>query len=602
MKANTPTGGGEVAKAIAHALVAGFDRHYRLFREASASAKGRFEAGDWEATQRAVKERIRFYDERVREAVERLRDDFDAGQLDEATWQQAKLHYIGLLVHHKRPELAETFFNSVTTRILDRSYRHNDFMFVRAAVSTEYIESEPPIYRSYYPRGGGLRATFLQVFHDFGWAIPFADLERDVSFVTRALDEHLGGRWAPPEPNHQVQVLSSAFYRNKAAYVVGKVVNGHEETPFAIPILHDADGQLMLDTAVFDADSISILFSLSRAYFMVEMDVPSGFVQFLLTIMPAKPRSEVYTALGLGKQGKTLFIRDLANHLHHSEDLFVEAPGTRGQVMHVFNLPSYPYVFKVIRDRFGPGKSTDRESVKQRFLMVKEVDRVGRMVDAFEFVDLALPQGRFAPELLAQLEELAPSAVQVDGDHLIVKHCYVERRMTPLDVYLEQAAPEQAEHAVREYGDAIRELAIANIFTGDLLWRNFGVTRHGRVVFYDYDEIEHLTDCVFRRIPAPPDPESELSGEVWYGVGSRDIFPEEFETFLLGSPKIREPFLRHHAELLSPEFWQECQRRIAAGEVVDFFPYPQSIRFSNRYGGAGARARDGVAVAAASTR
>ncbi len=405
----------EIAQRIADILIEGFDRHYRLFRESSADAKQRFEIAAWTEAQQAVKERIRFYDDRVRECVERLHDELDAGALDDATWRRAKLYYIGLLVDHRRPELAETFFNSVVTRVLQRTYVHNDFAFVRAAISTEYIESDPPIYRSYYPAETGLRQALLEIFADFGWSRPFADLERDVGFVWQALLEHFGGEWPAREPNYQVQVLGSAFYRNKAAYVIGKIVNGNAETPLAIPVLHDADGRLELDTVLLDSESLSVLFSLSRAYFMVDMDVPSGYVQFLQTLMPAKPRSDLYTVVGLAKQGKTLFFRDLQNHLHHSRDTFVEAPGTRGLVMHVFNLPSYPYVIKVIKDEFGRSKSSDRATVKRKFLMVKEIDRVGRMADTLEFKNLALPRSRFAPELLEQLLSLAPSTVTADG-------------------------------------------------------------------------------------------------------------------------------------------------------------------------------------------
>jgi isocitrate dehydrogenase kinase/phosphatase len=571
----------ELAQRIAGVLVEGFDRHYSLFRETSARAKQRFEEADWAGAQRAVRERIRFYDDRVAECVARLRDELHADELDDETWQQAKLQTIARLVDHKQPELAETFFNSVVTRILHRSYAHNDFIFVRAAIATEDIESDPPIYRSYYPREGGLREALAEVFADFGWARPFADLDHDVDCVMRALLEHLGA-WPRPQPNRQVQVLSSAFYRNKAAYVIGKIVNGHDEIPFVVPVLHEA-GKLVLDTILLDREVLSSLFSLSRSYFMVDMDVPSGTVQFLRTLMPAKPRSELYTALGLSRQGKTLFYRDLLHHLHHSQDLFVEAPGTPGQVMLVFTLPSYPYVFKLIKDVFGHAKHTDRATVRGKFRMAQQVDRVGRMVDAFEFANLALPLDRFDPALLAQLEALAPSVVARDGQSLLVRHCYVERRLTPLNIYLETAGPEQVEHAVREYGDAIRELAIANVFPGDMLWRNFGVNRHGRVVFYDYDEIEYLTDCTFREIPPPPNPEAELSGEPWYPVGPRDVFPEEFASFLLGDPAVREIFLRHHAELLRPEFWRDCQRRVAQGEIVDFFPYPESMRFCRRF-------------------
>lgn len=570
--------GKPIAEAIAAVLIEGFDKHYRLFRETSARAKERFERAAWAEAQRAVQERIRFYDERVRENVERLRTEFDLDALDAAAWREVKLRFIGLLVDHHQPELAETFFNSVITRILRRTYSDNDLIFVRATISTEQIASDPPIYRSYYPGQSDLRDCFGRVFRDFAWAVPFADLERDLD----RLLETVGQPWAHLEPNHQIQVLGSAFYRNKAAYVLGKILNGHRELPFVVPVLHDDDGRLALDAIVLEEERISVLFSLSRAYFMVDMDVPSGYVEFLRTMTPARARADLYTLIGLGKQGKTLFYRDLLQHLHHSEDAFVEAPGVRGQVMLVFTLPSYPYVIKVIKDVFGPGKDTDRATVRAKFELVKHVDRVGRLADTLEFTALALPLDRFSPELLGELRSLAPSMIEVDGDSLVIHHCYVERRMTPLNIYLDRATPEEVEPAVLEYGNAIRDLAIANIFPGDLLWRNFGVTRYGRVVFYDYDEIEYLTDVTFRRIPPPPNPEAELSGEPWYGVARNDVFPEEFATFLLGDVRLRENFLRHHAELLEPEFWQECQRRVRAGEMVDFFPYPESLRFCNR--------------------
>jgi isocitrate dehydrogenase kinase/phosphatase len=560
------------ARRIAAALVDGFDRHYAAFRETSARAKERFERADWAGAQRAVRERVAYYDDRVREGVARIRSEFGAQSFDRATWQEVKREFIPLLVDHKRPELAETFFNSATTRLLDRTYFENDLVFVRAAISTEYIESDPPVHRTYYPAASSLQETLARAFRDFGWTLPFADLDGDVAQVV----ERVGAVYG----NVQLHVLASAFYRNKAAYVVARLVRGKElVTPLVVPVLHDAEGRLALDTVLLDEESIAILFSLSRAYFMVDMDVPSGYVQFLQTLMPRKPRSELYTALGLGKQGKTLFVRDLRQHLHHSQDLFVEAPGTRGKVMHVFNLPSYPFVFKVIKDVFGPGKHTDRTTVMRKFAMVKEVDRVGRLADTIEFKNLALPLDRFAPELLAQLEELAPSSIEVDGDQLIVRHCYVERRLTPLNLFLDGATEEEREHVVREYGDAIRELAIANVFPGDLLWRNFGITTYGRVVFYDYDEIEYVTDCRFRRIPPPPTPEAELADEPWYPVGPLDVFPEEFETFVLAEPGIRELFRGAHGDLLAPDFWHDAQRRIREGEIVDFFPYPEAVRF-----------------------
>ncbi|MGE5490462.1 MAG: bifunctional isocitrate dehydrogenase kinase/phosphatase [Actinomycetota bacterium] len=579
---------GTSAHQIALAMIQGFNKHYTLFRETCREAKTRFEKGDWLGVQRAVRERIPFYDSRVDECVDRLRHDFDAGNIDDTTWQQVKLLYIGLLLNHKQPELAETFFNSVTTRILHRTYFNNHFMFVRPAVSTEYIEADhTPTYRCYYAHNRGLRGTVKQIFQDFEWQREFADLDRDVDYIYQAVGAFLKGM-PQREVNFQIQVLSSAFYRNKAAYVIGKCINGQHEYPFAVPVLHDEDGKLFLDTILLDAWRISLLFSLSRAYFMVDMEAPSGYVQFLRSIMPGKPRSELYTMLGLGKQGKTMFFRDFIYHLHHSEDRFIIAPGIRGMVMLVFTLPSYPYVFKIIKDVFGSSKEMDHATVKRKYMMVKQVDRVGRMADTLEFSNVAFPLDRFTPELLEEMKKLAPSTFEIDGDTVVIKHLYIERRMEPLNIHLEKMERTQnlegLEHAIREYGSAIRELAQANIFPGDMLWKNFGMTRYGRVVFYDYDEIEYMTDCNFRKIPPAPDFETEMSGEVWYAVARNDIFPEEFGTFLLASPTLRKVFMKYHADLLTPVFWQEAQRKIREGHVEDFFPYPQSLRFVNSIG------------------
>ncbi|MDP2109018.1 MAG: bifunctional isocitrate dehydrogenase kinase/phosphatase, partial [Rhodocyclaceae bacterium] len=501
---------------------------------------------------------------------------------------QAKLYYIGLLTDHHQPELAETFFNSVFCKIMHRTYFHNDFIFVRPAISTEYIESDPPCYRCYYPNEVGFRETLKRIFLDFGWQREFADLDRDVEYLRSAVNAYLGVL-PRREVNFQIQVLSAAFYRNKGAYIIGKALNGPVEYPFAVPVLHDAAGRLTLDCILLDAGLIGVLFSLSRAYFMVDMAVPANTIQFLRSIMPHKPRAELYSMLGLGKQGKTAFYRGLISHLHHSADQFIVAPGIRGLVMLVFTLPSYPYVFKVIKDVFGPSKEVDHATVKRKYQLVKQVDRVGRMADTLEFSHVALPKNRFAPDLLAELMQQAPSLLEEDGDDLIIKHLYIERRMEPLNLYLERTEKagraDLLEQAVIEYGNAIRELAIANIFPGDMLWKNFGVTRYGRIVCYDYDEIEYMTDCNFRRIPPAPNEEAEMSGEPWYSVGRNDIFPEEFAFFLLTSPAIRAAFMRHHADLLDAGFWQRAQEQIRNGVICDFFPYPEDLRFCNRYGG-----------------
>ena len=569
------------AFAIAQAIVEGFDRHYQLFSAAARGAKARFEKADWQGQLDAQRDRIAFYDLRVDEAVERLHAQFRASELPRETWQQVKLHAIGLLTDHHQPELAETFFNSVTTKILHRRDFRNDFIFVRPATSTEYIENDEPAatatYRAYYPTRDTLHETCMRVVTNFQLEPEFQDLARDVADVVHAFLRALGD--ARLRANFQVQVLSSLFYRNKGAYVVGKIVNGFGELPFALPILHGDDGLLLIDTALIGEEDLLLLFSFARAYFMVDMGVPSATVQFLRSLMPRKTRSELYSQVGLQKHGKALFYRDLLTHLRHSSDKFRIAPGIKGMVMLVFDLPSFPVVFKIIKDFFPAPKDTSREQVMAKYLLVKQHDRVGRMADTLEFSNVALPRSRFDDELISELQRFCGSLLEDDGQTLVIRHAYIERRMVPLNIYLQEAAPAQIEQVVVEYGNAIKDLVAANIFPGDMLWKNFGVTRHGKVVFYDYDEIEYLTDCNFRRVPEPRNEEEEMSGEVWYTVRPRDVFPETFEPFLLGNPVVRQAFMAEHADLLDAGYWQRQKERILAGYVHDVFPYDPARRF-----------------------
>lgn len=567
------------AAAVAQSILVGFDRHYALFRYNSQQAKARYEAADWHAIRDLASERIEFYDARVSEAVERIGREFGASRLETGNWQQVKRQYVSLLAEHRQPELAETFFNSVCAKVLHRTYFHNDFIFVRPGVATDYLDGKPPSYRAYYPAQAGYERSLRNMFIDLGMACPFVDIERDLARVLAALRAHM------PEAldaaiDCQVHVLRTLFFRNKGAYLIGRYLNDGELLPFAIPILQDARRRLYLDTVLFGTERIETLFNFSRAYFMVDMEVPSAYVRFLKTLMPTKPESEIYTMLGLHKQGKTAFYRDLLAHLNHSDDRFVIAPGIKGLVMGVFTLPSFPYVFKIIKDTRR--KDVSREFVKKQYQLVKVHDRVGRMADTWEYSDVPFPKDRLDPALLKELRETAPSLIEEDGTNIVIRHLYIERRMIPLNLFLEQADDAQREHAIMEYGDAIRQMVAANIFPGDMLYKNFGMTRQGRVVFYDYDEVAYMTDCNFRRIPAPRTPEDEMASEPWYTVGPTDVFPEEFGTFLLGDPRIRSLFMKHHAELLDAAFWQKKQAGIRAGLLEDVFPYPESMRFHHQ--------------------
>ena len=575
------------ASSIARTILDGFDRHYRLFRATSARARERWERADWAAVNEASRARIDMYDQRVGEGVEAVHTALGGVVLEEALWPTIKRSFIGMLHEHMQPELAETFFNSVARRVLDRRYYKNDYIFTRPAISTEHLDGTAPTYRCYYPdasTGSDLCGVFREALLAFELSLPFADLERDVRSMGAAVREMFPDGWER-RPNFQVHVLRSLLFRNKAAFAVGRVVNGLNQFPFVVPLLHDDAGKVDVDTLLLDAMNIARLFSLARAYFFVDMEVPSAFVEFLTTVAPTKPRAELYSMLGLHKQGKTLFFRDLERHLRHSTDTFVLAEGVKGMVMVVFTLPSFPYVFKIIRDWFSPPKDTDRASVEERYRFVKQSDRVGRMSDTLEFRHVAFPRERMDPALVRELESLAPSVLEADGDHVIIHHLYIERRLVPLDLYLQRVDAAKQRDAIDEYGKALKELAGANIFAGDLLLKNFGVTRYGRVVFYDYDELCDLTDCRFRSIPRARHDDDELAEGAWFNVEKGDVFPEQFPTFLFPPGDQRDAFLELHGDLVEAANWRAQQERLTLGVQDDLFTYPENVRFRNRPAG-----------------
>jgi len=542
-----------------------------------------YERAAWRELQALARERIQMYDRRVEEAVAELKSRFPEAEGDESLWTGIKLAYIGLLHEHRQPECAETFYNSVACNVLHRRYYHNDYIFWRPAVATEHLEGEAPSYRCFYPLQTGLRSTLREIGASFNLKNRWEDPERDLRNVVRALRPHFP-KPARAQPDVQIQVLCSLFFRNKAAYVIGRMINAHREIPFAVPVLQNERGEIYLDALLIGEDQLLVLFSFARAYFFVDMEVPAAYISFLRWLMPRKPRTELYMSVGLAKQGKTLFYRDLHYHLKHSTDRFTVAPGIKGMVMLVFTLPSFPYVFKLIRDRFAPPKEIDRQTVLDKYLMVKLHDRVGRMADTLEYSLVALPLDRFDEQLLNELRRECASTIEFDGDQLVFRHVYIERRMQPLNLHVEECRRDRDEarlrYALREYGNAIKELAGAGIFPGDMLLKNFGVTRHDRVVFYDYDEIQPIGEMSFRRIPPAKSYEEEMSAEPYWRVGDGDVFPEQFDRFLVSDPRAREIFYEYHRDLLEPEFWAGKQARVRAGVQEDVFPYPEEIRFS----------------------
>jgi isocitrate dehydrogenase kinase/phosphatase len=573
----------ETWAGVAQTILDGFDRHYTLFRQYSREGKDCFRHADWVRAARVSRERIQGYEKRVQETVDKIQREFPEVERNIDFWPKIKIAYIGILMNHLQSECAETFYNSVACRVLHRDYYNSEYIFWRPAISTQYLRGSQPTYRSHYPENDGLRRSFLEILTGFDLPVPFENLRRDVRYLERAFREKYPPGWKA-KPNFQIQVLGSPFYRNKGAYIVGRLINGDVRQPFIIPVLRNTERTVTVDALLMQQKDVAVLFSFSRAYFLVDMEVPSAYVSFLLSIMPQKSAVDLYAMLGLQKQAKTIFYRELQHHLRHSRDTFQIAPGVRGMVMLVFTMRSMPFVFKLIKDRFDPPKTVSRKVVEEKYLLVKNHDRVGRLADTLEYSNVAIPLARIEDTLLQQLKQEAASSIEIDGDMLVIKHIYIERRMEPLDNYLAHATKQERKHAICDYGNAIRDLAGANIFPGDMLKKNFGVTRHDRVVFYDYDEICYITECNFREVPPPRDYDDMMSDSPWYSVQENDVFPETFGPFFFANEKDMALFRKDHAELMTADWWKQVKANIESGRQADIFPYRQSRRFIHRYG------------------
>jgi len=576
------------AQQVCDTLLGGFVDYMAADRLITGRASSHFTKHEWSAQEADALQRLTLHRETVWKAV-----DQTAGLLDDVPdqrgeWRQARNLYQRRIAERTDQGLAETFFNSVTRRIFTTIGVDND-VEVRGfgATAVPGGEGRAELFTT-ATRVRDTAAMVREILEAFDFGAPWADLEADSRQVAARIDSYLLEEWDSLEADG-IDMLRPVFYRNKAAYLVGRLSHLNRITPIVFPILHEDDG-LRVDTVLVTESQASRLFSFTRSYFFVEWPNPSELVGFLKSLLPRKSLAELYTAVGFPQHGKTSLYRSLYRHLEHSHDKFVRTRGTPGMVMAVFTLVSFNVVFKIIKDRFDPPKNTTREAVKRRYALVYNRDRVGRMVEAWEFENLSFDRDRFDPELLDDLLATAADSVWVEGDRVVINHVYSERQVYPLNLYLREMTTDKAVAAAIDWGWAIKDLAAANVFPGDLFTKNFGVTNHGNVVFYDYDELVLLEECRFRSIPQSDDPSDEMRSQPWFSIEPGDVFPEQFPTFMAFpndvSPEVRQRFDEVHSDLYTPAFWKGVQDSLARRDLPDFYPYAEGLRFRRRPTGA----------------
>ena len=556
---------------VAETIYAAFVNYNDNFRRITQRARRRFERREWREGQRDLAERIELYNKSVDRSVASLRRTLGPRIADRALWRAIKPFYGQRVDDIPAGEFSKTYFSSVTRRIFLTVGIDPEIEFLTLGLETEEHHRHLVKHKTYL-NWGSMDVVAEKILRDFAFDTPYADINSDIGYILAEIAESAHELAVTPEDILRVEFMKPVFYQSTRAYIVGKIFWPGKTAPLIIALKNTANG-VAIDAVLMSVDSASILFDFARSYFLADVDPVEGAVYFIKSILPSKPIGELYTALGRAKQGKTERYGAFTRHLNRTNDQFVRARGESGLVMAVFTLPSYDLVFKVMRDRFGHPKKVSHGDVVTKYQFVFNHDRAGRLIDSQEFLDIQFPVDRFDPELLDELLSETAATTRVAGQHLIIDRVYIERRLEPLNLYIEERESRAAELAILDYGQAIKDLALMNIFPGDLLLKNFGVTRHGRVIFYDYDELCLLTDCNFREIPEASDDEDEMRSDAWFYVGPNDIFPQEFVQFLCMSAELKSLFLRVHSDLLTAAYWRKIQRQHESDEIPEVIPY-----------------------------
>lgn len=550
----------------------GFVRYNGAFHKITRRARTRFEQRDWKGHQDDIVERINLYEKSVRRVVLMLQKTLGNRTYDHQFWNLIRSYFGARLKKVPDAGFIKTFFNSVTRRIFDTVGVDSNLEFVESSLE-EDIEMTKSLNLRRYPYWGSLEKIFETILEDFSFRVPYSDITQNSVYISGEIDKFIAN-----EPEHDEQdflrfeFIDTFFYQAARAYMIGRIIMNNGISPIVIAFKNTDDG-IDVDAVFLSEDEVSLVFSYTRSYYFADPNSVVGTVHFIHSILPRKPLDELYTVLGRLRQGKTERYRIFSKHMQHTNDKFVHTEGDRGLVMIVFTLPSYDLVFKVIRNKFAFPKTITPGEVIEKYKLVSKHDRAGRLIDTQEFQNLEFPINRFSEELKQELLEEASNTVKIADDNLLFEHIYIERRVKPLNLYIKQSTREAAKLAILDYGQAIKDLAQTNIFPGDLLLKNFGVTRHGRVIFYDYDEVILITDCNFRDIPEANDIIDEMRSDTWYYVDENDIFPQEFIKFLAMDEELRSLFLEVHGDLLTADYWRNIKTKHLEGQISVIVPY-----------------------------
>jgi isocitrate dehydrogenase kinase/phosphatase len=577
-----------VADVAATLTLGGFDIFNAAFRAITQRAQKRFEQRDWSGGRKDASERLDAYESTLDQIAVQLHDALGAQARQQSVWVAAKQRFASLIAERYDPERAETFFNSVTRKMLMTVGINREVEFFHLHPRSWTWQQAEGVYRT-YGNAGSTTSLVKKILQDFPFGVGYEDLDRDAELVAQEIDLHL---WpiVGLENTYTIDVAKAIFYRNKEAYIVGRIALDARMLPLIIP-LANGDSGVYADTVLLHESEASIVFSFAYSYFSVDVERYDALIVFLRSILPGAELSELYTSLGYNRHGKTEFYRDLHRFVHVSKEQFVIAPGIEGAVMIAFTLPNYGCVFKVIKDRpcflrsaKETPKALTKEVVRRQYDMVSHRDPAGRMVDTQEFENLRFKKKRFSNPLLLEFALAAQTGVLITDDYVIIEHLYVQRKVIPLPLYFQyEKDPETIRHVLIDFGYFLKDLAASGLFPCDLFntW-NYGVTHWGRVVLYDYDDVLPIERITFREKPAPRDEFEETEPEEnWIIATEEDFFMDEIDRYSGIPQPLKGVFKSVHADLYTLRFWDELKERLTMGEIPDVIPYERTRLFRN---------------------
>ena len=577
------------ATQVAKLILEAFDCFNTSFKELTGRAKQRFEEKNWQGGREDSNERLDLYEKSLDLIAFHLNKILGESGEDLSTWIAAKRQFGSLVSARYDIDRAETFFNSVTRKMLSTVgiNREVEFFYLHPKASTP--ENVKSMYRT-YTKDKDAGCLVRNILEDFTFGVGYENIERDAEFIAQELDLCLWPLVGNDKP-YSVDVAKAIFYRNKGAYIIGRIITESQVIPLIIPLVNGESG-VYADTVLLSEPEASIVFSFAYSYFHVDVERYDALIEFLRSIIPHAQLAELYTSIGYNRHGKTEFYRDLHRFVHVSKEQFVIAPGLEGAVMIVFTLPHYDFVFKVIKDkpcflrsRNQPPKAITKAQVKFQYNFISHRDRAGRMVDTQEFENLRFKKKRFCAELLNELALAAKDAVTITDDYVIIHHLYVQRKVIPLPMYFQcEKNCGAIRHVLIDFGYFLKDLAASGVFPCDLFntW-NYGVTHWGRVVLFDYDDVLPFERVSFRVKPKPRNEiEENEPEENWIVATEEDFFMDEIDLYSGIPEPLKGIFKSVHGDLYSLRFWDGLADRLKRGDIFDIIPYDRSKQFHNR--------------------